>query len=371
MLPRWRFMRWLAGCQRDLPEDVIRRLNGGAIMKLPLILGSMLCVMTIGSIALTESYSHFMAGWLVVQAGLALWRIGLEYRTIRRRRAGRSVPVDGAMLFLMLWTLSLGVLCAFTMLHTSLMLALMAISTTLVVASLCPALCIGRPLFSTLLVLLCDLPIKLAVPFQSEPLFWLYIPQAPIYWWITHWFACQLNSWAERALINENRSRLEADYDQLTGLRSRHGFYRVVERLRHTTTEPHTAALLYLDLDGFKQINDAMGHEAGDTLLTRIARHCRHVLRPEDVMVRWGGDEFLVLLPEASGTLPELVAERLLARVRALGSEYPGIGTSIGIVCHEDLRTLDRETLERLVNRADASLYEAKRAGKGCYRIAS
>lgn len=371
MLPRWRLMRWLAGCQRDLPDDVIRRLNGGAIMKLPLILGGMFCALSIGLVALLEAYSPFLAGWLVVQLGLAGWRVGLEYRAHRRRLAGRAVPVDGTMLFLVLWMLSLGVLCAFAIIYASSVVALMAISTTLVVASLCPALCIGRPIFSTLLVLLCDLPIKLAVPFQSEPLFWLFIPQAPVYWWITHWFACQLNGWAERALINENRSRLEADYDQLTGLHSRYGFYRVVETLRLKTVEQLPAALLYLDLDGFKQINDRMGHEAGDALLSRIARHCSHTLRREDAMVRWGGDEFLVLLPGASGPLPALVAERLLAEVRALGSDYPGIGISIGISSHDDCRTLDRDTLERLVNRADASLYEAKRAGKGCYRVAS
>ncbi len=369
-LPRYRFLRWLSGCDRTLPEEVMVRLSGGAIMHLPLLLAGMTCTLIAGVAMLIDAPSPFMLAWVTLILALMVGRV-LEYRwRLKRAQRGQSTPVDGVLILALLWALSLGGLGAYALVAAPPALKLVAIGTLLVVSSSYPALCIGRPRLSVLLVLLADVPLKLAVPFQAESAYWIFVAQGPIYWLATLWFSCYLNGFAERALLGESRSRFQAEHDHLTGLHNRPGFYRRVDELRRSVAGVLPATLYYIDLDGFKQINDHQGHEAGDALLVDVARLFQQVLRQQDIVVRWGGDEFLLLLPGASEFLAADIAERLLTSVKALGMTYPGVGMSMGIAREADLRQLDAERLVKLIDRADAALYQAKRAGKGRYRHA-
>ncbi|WP_164999621.1 GGDEF domain-containing protein [Salinicola tamaricis] len=369
-MPRYRFLRWLSGCDRTLPEEVMVRLSGGAIMHLPLLLAGMTCTLIAGVAMLIDAPSPFMLAWVTLILALMVGRV-LEYRwRLKRAQRGQSTPVDGVLILALLWALSLGGLGAYALVAAPPALKLVAIGTLLVVSSSYPALCIGRPRLSVLLVLLADVPLKLAVPFQAESAYWIFVAQGPIYWLATLWFSCYLNGFAERALLGESRSRFQAEHDHLTGLHNRPGFYRRVDELRRSVAGVLPATLYYIDLDGFKQINDHQGHEAGDALLVDVARLFQQVLRQQDIVVRWGGDEFLLLLPGASEFLAADIAERLLTSVKALGMTYPGVGMSMGIAREADLRQLDAERLVKLIDRADAALYQAKRAGKGRYRHA-
>jgi diguanylate cyclase (GGDEF)-like protein len=118
--------------------------------------------------------------------------------------------------------------------------------------------------------------------------------------------------------------------------------------------------LLALDVDHFKRINDAHGHPVGDRVLIEVASGIRAALRQTDVLARWGGDEFLVLLPEFDLGPATACGERLRRAVAQLPS-IPGLGVSIsvGVAMHEP-----GETAESLFCRADQALYEAKRAGR-------
>lgn len=369
-LPRYRFLRWLNGCDRALPDEVIKRLSGGAIMHLPLLLAGMTCTLLAGVAMLITTPSPFMLAWVILNLGLMAGRV-LEYHWRQRRaQRGQSAPVDGILILVLLWALSLGGLGVYALMEAPPPLQLVAIGTLLVVSSSFPALCIGRPRLSVLLVLLADVPLKLAVPFQAEGAYWIFVAQGPVYWLATLWFSCYLNGFAERALLGESRSRFQAEHDYLTGLHNRPGFYRRVDDLRRSVAGALPATLYYIDLDGFKQINDHQGHEAGDALLVDVAALLQQVLRRQDLVVRWGGDEFLLLLSGASEFLASEIAERLLAAVKALDKTYPGVGMSIGIAREADLRQLDAERLMKLIDRADAALYQAKRAGKGRYRHA-
>ena len=127
-------------------------------------------------------------------------------------------------------------------------------------------------------------------------------------------------------------------------------------------------ALLYLDLDRFKPVNDAHGHPTGDALLKAVALRLRHALRPADLVGRLGGDEFAVLLPQLHGVGDaQTVSAKLLAALSApyhIGDLELEIGVSIGYV----VATTGSVSLEALVAEADAQLYDAKRAGRGCWR---
>lgn len=155
-------------------------------------------------------------------------------------------------------------------------------------------------------------------------------------------------------------------HDPLTGLPNRALLLEHLEgaiaRARRRLDEG--CAVLFLDLDGFKAVNDQLGHQAGDTLLVEVARGLQRRLRPGDVVARLGGDEFVVLLGRiGEGRLAELVAERLLRTVSAIAAERPGppVSASIGIALGGGTHLDAHQVLAT----ADGAMYQAKRSGRG------
>lgn len=169
----------------------------------------------------------------------------------------------------------------------------------------------------------------------------------------THAVLVARNDW----LVEELRAANDAlaarlEQDELTGVANRTGFDRALRR-------SDEVGVLYVDVDHFKAVNDTFGHDAGDRVLVRVADALMAALRPNDVVARLGGDEFAVLLAGASGTTLAATAARVQASVRqAVGLD--GVTVSIGGAAG-DLR---RETAVALLRRADAQLYDAKRAGR-------
>ncbi|TAG73014.1 MAG: GGDEF domain-containing protein [Burkholderiales bacterium] len=181
------------------------------------------------------------------------------------------------------------------------------------------------------------------------------------------------------SLVQDVSSRVEAaqqllhfaTHDVLTGLGNRRALTeRLVQAIARAERTGDAVAVLFIDLDGFKQINDAHGHSAGDAVLREVATRLRAVARASDFVARLGGDEFVILLDaEVGAETASLVAERVLAALSPLISLSAGnapIGASIGIAMHPPLsnRAVD------LIRQADAAMYSAKRAGKGCVRFA-
>jgi diguanylate cyclase (GGDEF)-like protein len=162
-----------------------------------------------------------------------------------------------------------------------------------------------------------------------------------------------------------------AYHDPLTGLDNRTSLApaleKAVERTRRRATR---LAGLFVDLDGFKSINDRHGHDAGDRLLVEVARRLRTALRASDPVARLGGDEFFVLLEDINDSAPaERVAAKLLAELQApydIGAGRPvHISASIGVSLYPD----DAGDAATLIKHADAAMYAAKQAGKNAYRF--
>ncbi|RYE09080.1 MAG: diguanylate cyclase [Hyphomicrobiales bacterium] len=162
-----------------------------------------------------------------------------------------------------------------------------------------------------------------------------------------------------------DRARAEAlhraTHDPLTGLANRALFAERLER------SPLPLALLALDLDRFKHVNDTMGHEAGDDLLKQVANRLTAVVGDKGLVARLGGDEFMVLVPRAadSAMLADLAAAivRSIAEPFRLGRETANIGVSVGIA------TALTDEREDLVSRADFALYDAKESGRNTWRV--
>jgi diguanylate cyclase (GGDEF)-like protein/PAS domain S-box-containing protein len=160
-------------------------------------------------------------------------------------------------------------------------------------------------------------------------------------------------------------------HDSLTGLPNRALF---VDRLEHALT--HTArngghlAILFMDLDDFKYVNDTLGHEAGDRLLNMVAKRVQRGLRDQDTLARFGGDEFVVLLEDImSGDVAVRVAERILKLLDlpfSLAEEELSVSASIGVALSSPTAS---DQWGILLSQADAAMYEAKRQGKARYAI--
>lgn len=171
--------------------------------------------------------------------------------------------------------------------------------------------------------------------------------------------------------LAEARIRKVAHHDSLTGLPNRLLFNdRLAQLIRLARRENRRFALLFLDLDKFKQVNDTLGHDAGDELLQQVARTIRRELRDSDTVARVGGDEFTVILPDiARAEDAETVARKIVAALSApirleRQRRSVAIGSSIGIALYPS----DAGDADALVSAADGAMYQAKQAGEG-YRF--
>jgi diguanylate cyclase (GGDEF)-like protein/PAS domain S-box-containing protein len=176
---------------------------------------------------------------------------------------------------------------------------------------------------------------------------------------------------SERKAFEEQLSH-QAFHDPVTGLANRALFAdRVAHALRATVRKGALVAVMFIDLDDFKTVNDSLGHQAGDVVLAEVARRLEKAIRPADTVARFGGDEFAVLLDGVQNTdEAAMIADRLLVELEAptlidRQQVYPR--ASIGIcMSDEDLLTQDAEELLR---NADVAMYMAKRGTKGRYQL--
>jgi diguanylate cyclase (GGDEF)-like protein/PAS domain S-box-containing protein len=168
----------------------------------------------------------------------------------------------------------------------------------------------------------------------------------------------------------ERQLRHLAFHDSLTQLPNRALFLdRLEQALARSERHGRSIAVLFLDLDDFKFVNDSLGHQAGDALLQEVAARLRACLRAEDTAARLGGDEFAVLLEEVSGQEEVVVVvERILAAVHA-PLEVAGRVVTISLSVGVELSTPADERADELLRRADLALYHAKAGGKGVFAL--
>jgi len=161
-----------------------------------------------------------------------------------------------------------------------------------------------------------------------------------------------------------------ASHDFLTGLYNRRRFEEELGRhLAEAQRRESSGAILWFDLDGFKDINDTLGHQAGDVLLVAVAQRLSERVRSESILARLGGDEFAVLLPGADEGEARQAAERLLKEISSVTVQYESTTVrttaSLGIVVYPEAGT----EVEDLLARADIAMYHAKELGRSKYKV--
>jgi diguanylate cyclase (GGDEF)-like protein len=161
--------------------------------------------------------------------------------------------------------------------------------------------------------------------------------------------------------------RAMATHDSLTGLPNRHSFYEHLHhaiRLAMQNNVPF--AVVFVDLDGFKPINDALGHAVGDTVLKSVARRLEQSVRKHDIISRYGGDEFVIILTAIQkNEVPSVIHKiiNLIAMPYETGGKTISLTSSVGVATYPE----SGHTVDELVAHADAAMYRSKRAGRNSF----
>ncbi len=158
-----------------------------------------------------------------------------------------------------------------------------------------------------------------------------------------------------------------AHYDKTTGIYNRNYLdYRLDYEFDKARREKLGLAVFMMDIDRFKLINDLYGHDAGDKVLARVARTLLAAVRKTDIAGRYGGDEFLAVLPNTGLRDAETIAGRILSSLQPfqIGQQSVPLSLSIGVAMHEN-----GEGINELIKKADEAMYRAKKEGGGRYRV--
>lgn len=170
----------------------------------------------------------------------------------------------------------------------------------------------------------------------------------------------------ELTLGKLQKAEHDAYYDVLTGLANRNLFMEQLHRqLEICIRSNNCLALLYLDLDGFKGVNDTLGHSTGDILLHAVAARIERSIRRADLAARLGGDEFVVMLVQSNMDMAKLVADKLVVTLSMpyqLAQHEVSVSASIGVAAFPQTGICSTSLLDR----ADVAMYQAKRSGKRC-----
>ena len=175
----------------------------------------------------------------------------------------------------------------------------------------------------------------------------------------------------ERKQVEQRLERL-ALYDTLTGLPNRMLFFdRLNQFLALARRSQYVLALLYMDLDNFKHINDTFGHEVGDLVLIEVSKRMTSCTRSSDTVARMGGDEFIGICARIAAPGDAAVVASKIIAVLAMPFRIKGLELAMGVSIGSSIYPLDGDDAETLVNKADAAMYKIKQSGKGGFRFFS
>jgi diguanylate cyclase len=364
-LPRWRVTRWLVDAGPDVPHDIRVALVGHLFGTWPVFVGGVVNTLAVSGIIAARMASAPFIAWFILEIVICLSRLIVLAAAERAARRGGKTPTDIYLLLGLAWSASVGYGVLASLASGDWVTSTLAcLSAAAMVGGICFRN-FSAPRFTTTMI---AFSLGLCLPgaaLAGEPLLYLVFLQAPIYMFAMCAAAFKLNKMLIATMRAERENEHRARHDPLTGLWNRTG---LMEAARGRDT---AFALLFLDLDGFKAVNDTYGHAAGDRLLKMVAERLSRTLGPAGVAARIGGDEFVVSAERVTREQAIALGQQLIAAVATsydLGDGLcPSIGVSVGIGMAPEHGT----ALEDLLAVSDAALYEAKSSGKSRCWMAS
>lgn len=360
-------LRWLIDPGRDVPPEVAASLQEGVFASPWTLLIGAVNGLTVNTAALFLGGGGVFAALMVADLSLVATRLLLFKRLRSDAFSGRRTHTDLYLLTCISWCAVQGATGFFVMLTG---IASLQVICTMTVAGLVGPICMrnyGSPRLALALIGLSLVPLVCGAALSGNP--WLLILplQAPVFLFGAGRMLNRLRTLSVSSLLAEQESQERARRDALTGLLNRTGLAEAIDEGSRLLRG--RAIYFYLDLDGFKLINDLHGHQAGDEVLQAVANRLLAVTGSDSIVARLGGDEFMIVAP---GLLPDngdALARRVIQEVAGLPYAISGfgelrVGISVGFACSPE----DGVGRDELAQKADVALYEAKAAGKGVQR---
>jgi hypothetical protein len=287
--PRWRLTRWLVDAGHDVPPDIRLQLIGSLFSSLPVFFGGVINTVLVSAvIAMRMQRPQFIA-WLVLEIVICSCRLTV---LLRARAAGSEAGETPTDLYVMLglgWACSVGYGTFISMISGDWVVATLAcVSSAAMVGGICFRN-FGAPRFSAAMILFSLGPVPLGAILSGEPILWVTLIQTPLYLFSMTASGYRLNANLVSTMRAEQDNERRARRDALTDLLNRNGLERAIESKwsqRQSGTEQF--ALLYIDLDGFKAVNDRHGHAIGDRLLQKLSERLKSLVRADDAAARPG-----------------------------------------------------------------------------------
>ncbi|MFO1102225.1 MAG: GGDEF domain-containing protein [Methylocystis sp.] len=360
-MPRWDAMRWLVSPSPGAPVEIQLKLIGGLFGTLPVFFGGIVnTIFVAGAIAAREQTMPFIA-WFVFEIALGAMRLIVLVVSRRAALAHRPTPTDLYLLLQLFWSSGVGYGAFISLASGDWVCATLACLSGTGMAGGIGFRNFGAPRLAGAMILTSLGPFLPGAALSGEPLFYLVFLQIPFYLAAMIAAAYNLNKMLVATMLAERENDHRAKHDALTGLSNRVGLAAAVDAgLQGAPPHGGDLAVLFLDLDNFKSVNDTYGHATGDKLLKLAAERLRQSLRATDVAARIGGDEFVVL---AKGFTSEQAAELSQRLTNSISAPYDlgdGVRATIGVSVGVALVPEYGADAEALLAVADEALYEAK-----------
>jgi diguanylate cyclase (GGDEF)-like protein len=369
VLPRWAVTRWLvesADGAGEVPREIRPALVQGLYGSLPIFLGGVLNTVLVSSLVAVRIATPVFLLWAAMEILLAAIRLPLLVAGSRAVRSGGRAYIDFYIAAAVCWAASVGFGCFITLQSGDWLAASLVLLSAAAMAGGVAFRNFAAPRLVMVMILLSLGPCALAGLVSGEPLLLATGLQIPMYLYAMSHAAYRLNAMLVQTMRSEHENGRRAQRDALTGLLNRAGLEAAAQRPQHAPG----LTLFYIDLDGFKAINDTLGHAAGDRLLVEVSKLMQRIAATEDAVARIGGDEFVILAHAVDRAAAHATAQRLIDALAEASFLIDGTAVSVGASVGVALGSSGPADLSRLLLEADRALYEAKLGGRGRAAIA-
>lgn len=371
-LPRWRMTRWLVDAGPGVPDDIRQALVGHLYGTLPIFAGGVANTVIVSATIAARLQTWPFILWVVVESLVCFTRLMVLIAARRAALKGRKTPTDLYIVLGVAWSTTVGYGVIVSLASGDWVASTLAcLSAAAMVGGICFRN-FSAPRLAGTMILFSLGPCLPGALIAGEPLMYVVFAQIPMYVFAMTVAAFKLNKMLIATMQAERENDHRARHDALTGLSNRTGLVDAVEtRLAAARHNGEALALLFLDLDGFKTVNDTYGHAAGDRLLTMVADRLRRMLLASDVAARIGGDEFVVLAEGLTQERSISLGEHLIGAIATSYDLGDGISVTVGVSVGIAMAPAHGTDFADLLAVADAALYEAKSSGKSRCCMAS
>ncbi|MFM0742182.1 GGDEF domain-containing protein [Paraburkholderia xenovorans] len=362
-LPRGRLAKWLVAPGQEAPHEIRVALVGTLFGTLPIFFGGVSNTIAVAWVLAHRHPTIPFRLWLVAEISVCVVRLCVLFISRHRAAQSKTTPTDLYILLAPLWGATVGYGAFVSAISGDWIAATLSFLSA---AAMVGGICFrnyAAPRLVAIMIFFSLGPCCVGAVLADEPVLLLTLLQIPFYMFAMSVAAQRLNGLLISTMKAERENSHRARHDALTGLLNREGLFKA--------TGPRGApfvrtgmTLLYLDLDGFKPINDAYGHEAGDLLLIQVAARLRALASEQALIARMGGDEFVIVDTMTGNQTPQEMADSVVQAIDQPFELSTGVAISMGVSVGIANMTSGDTDIDAVLRMADNAMYDAKRNKK-------